>query len=184
MHLHISVGIEETLLLLLRNVTIQSAFDERRWKRFKNKQMKKRKQCAGLQCELGQRRETRSAWVRGSETAVVGEWSGRLLRNSFLNTWNPIGRPRKKTFCYQFWYFLFRFISTVEEKSTTGILFFTYNCDNMAIQLRYSTHTSKELSSSIFQSLSVSKASVTPVQNSTFSIYKGTNALYWPSHIN
>ena len=112
------------------------------------KQMKKRKQCAGLQCELGQRRETRSAWVGGSEAAAVGEWSGPLLRNSFLNTWtgwNPIGRPRKKTFCYQFWYFLFRFISTVEEKSTIGILFFTYNCDNMAIQLRYSTHTSKEL---------------------------------------
>ena len=36
----------------------------------------------------------------------------------------------------------------------------------------------KELSSSIFQSLSVSKASVTPVKNSTFSIYKGTNAFY------
>ena len=55
-----------------------------------NKQMKKGKHCAGLQCELGQRRETRSAWVGGSEAAAVGEWRGPLLRNSFLNTWNPI----------------------------------------------------------------------------------------------
>ena len=43
----------------------------------------------------------------------------------------------------------------------------------------------RELSSPIFQSLSVSElareASVTPDQISTFSIYKGINALYWTS---
>ena len=42
----------------------------------------------------------------------------------------------------------------------------------------------KELSSSIFQSLSVcesvSKESVTPDHIFNFSIYKGINALYWP----
>ena len=50
------------------------------------------------------------------------------------------------------------------------------------------SYTYKELSSSIFQSVwvceSVSKASVTPDQISTFSIYKVINALHWPNNIN
>ena len=58
------------------------------------------------------------------------------------------------------------------------------------VELRYesSTPTSKELSSSIFQSLwfseSVSEASVSPAKSPLSSIYKDMNALFWPSHIN
>ena len=55
---------------------------------------------------------------------------------------------------------------------------------NKSLELHYesSTPTYKELSSPIFQSVpvcqSVHEGSVTPVQMSTFSIYKGINALH------
>ena len=60
---------------------------------------------------------------------------------------------------------------------------------NYKIALReLHSYTYKELSSPIFQSMSVSqwvsKGSVIPIQISTFSIYNGIDALYWPNNIN
>ena len=71
------------------------------------------------------------------------------------------------------------------------LFYFSICLSAFNISLRYESSTlihHKELSSPIFQSLwvsqSVSQASATPVQSPLCAIYKGINALYWPSIIN
>ena len=49
--------------------------------------------------------------------------------------------------------------------------------------IQFKLYTLDKLSSTIFCCLSVCQASVTPVQISIFSIYTGTKALFWVTHI-